>query len=299
MEHQFEIHINIREKPSTGVIRGMGVGGKHLAVTADTNGRTIIHHMRHLSILREIISLQSIRTRKGKRRKRNIEKQITQLRQKANNITNDYVNRVIHAITKDADKVVLEDLSYEFTSSGILCTNHINCRDQLCVNLDTGELIRFITEINQSWREPEKSNEPLDARESRRRVPPESSTKVEALGIELVAVPARYTSGRFTRPTSQTCHVCGHVGNKSRSTETHSICNQEFHADINAAFSNRFPCMGRQSVSSGGGDRSPPNRRRQGGNNGDKRKSCSQRLMVTAIQIDTIIKWCIRCAHNE
>ncbi len=32
---------------------------------------------------------------------------------------------------------------YEFTSSGILCTNHINCRDQLCVNLDTGELIHF------------------------------------------------------------------------------------------------------------------------------------------------------------
>ncbi len=30
---------------------------------------------------------------------------------------------------------------YEFTSSGILCTNHINCSDQLCVNLDTGELI--------------------------------------------------------------------------------------------------------------------------------------------------------------
>ncbi len=32
---------------------------------------------------------------------------------------------------------------YEFTSSGILCTNHINCRDQLCVNLDTGELIHL------------------------------------------------------------------------------------------------------------------------------------------------------------
>ncbi len=31
---------------------------------------------------------------------------------------------------------------YEFTSSGILCTNHIDCRDQLCVNLDTGELIQ-------------------------------------------------------------------------------------------------------------------------------------------------------------
>ncbi len=36
---------------------------------------------------------------------------------------------------------VIERKEYEFTSSGILCTNHINCRDQLCVNLDTGELI--------------------------------------------------------------------------------------------------------------------------------------------------------------
>ncbi len=36
---------------------------------------------------------------------------------------------------------ITELIPYEFTSSGILCTNHINCRDQLCVNLDTGELI--------------------------------------------------------------------------------------------------------------------------------------------------------------
>ncbi len=35
----------------------------------------------------------------------------------------------------------LPQFKYEFTSSGILYTNHINCRDQLCVNLDTGELI--------------------------------------------------------------------------------------------------------------------------------------------------------------
>ncbi len=39
---------------------------------------------------------------------------------------------------------------YEFTSSGILCTNHINCRDQLCVNLDTGELIRRHNEMRHS-----------------------------------------------------------------------------------------------------------------------------------------------------
>ncbi len=41
---------------------------------------------------------------------------------------------------------------YEFTSSGILCTNHINCRDQLCVNLDTGELIRPGLHCNLDWR---------------------------------------------------------------------------------------------------------------------------------------------------
>ncbi len=40
------------------------------------------------------------------------------------------------------DRIIV--MSYEFTSSGILCINHINCRDQLCVNLDTGELIQYL-----------------------------------------------------------------------------------------------------------------------------------------------------------
>ncbi len=44
--------------------------------------------------------------------------------------------------TPPSDKITVIDAGYEFTSSGILCTNHINCRDQLYVNLDTGELIR-------------------------------------------------------------------------------------------------------------------------------------------------------------
>ncbi len=39
---------------------------------------------------------------------------------------------------------------YEFTPSGILCTNHINCRDQLCVNLDTGELIHSFKSMAKS-----------------------------------------------------------------------------------------------------------------------------------------------------
>ncbi len=73
---------------------------------------------------------------------------------------------------------------------------------------------------------------------------------------------------------------------------TLSICNQEFHTDINAAFSNRFPCMGRQSVSSGG--RGTVTRPTGGVMAGIMATSqshvpsrndvpCSQRLMVTAI----------------
>ncbi len=46
-------------------------------------------------------------------------------------------------VDKAARKKIMErNELYEFTSSGILCTNHTNCRDQLCVNLDTGELIQ-------------------------------------------------------------------------------------------------------------------------------------------------------------
>ncbi len=48
-----------------------------------------------------------------------------------------YVSRT----TKEIRNLTQDFQMYEFTSSGILCTNHINCRDQLCVNLDTGELI--------------------------------------------------------------------------------------------------------------------------------------------------------------
>ncbi len=101
--------------------------------------------MRHRSIIR---ALQGIRTRKGKNRKRKIEKKISRLQQKANNIANDSMNRIVHIVTKGVDKVAVENLSYEFTSSGILCTNHINCRDQLCVNLDTGELIQLVSQVH-------------------------------------------------------------------------------------------------------------------------------------------------------
>ncbi len=125
------------------------------------------------------------------------------------------MNRIVHAVTKGADKVVLENLSPKaMTSYG---RNHKRT-------------------MNRSMRENRVG-------EFRRKV----VQKCEALGIELVAVPAKYTS--------QTCHVCGHVDNKSQSTrDTFKcvLCNREFHADINAAYSNRLPCTGRLSESSMG-----------------------------------------------
>ncbi len=84
--------------------------------------------------------------------------------------------------------------------------------------------------------------------EFRRRV----GQKCEALGIELVAVPAKYTRGGLPAQRARPVTCVDTLTNHDQ-LGTHSICNQEFHADINAAFSNRFPCMGRQSVSSGGG----------------------------------------------
>ncbi len=58
------------------------------------------------------------------------------------------VSRYVSVLSKPVQEALVSPVkiteaigAYEFTSSGILCTNHINCRDQLCVNLDTGELI--------------------------------------------------------------------------------------------------------------------------------------------------------------
>ncbi len=159
---------------TTGVIRGVDVGRKHLVVTADTNGGTMIHDMRHRSILREIRYLQSIKSRKGKRRKRKIEKKINQLRQQANNITNDTMNRIVNAVTSGVDKVVLAVRQYLD-----------NIRMDKCCDIRCGQggTRGFITEINdQSWWEPQKNDEPLHAREPGRRVPPESGAKVRGAG---------------------------------------------------------------------------------------------------------------------
>ena len=56
------------EPPKTGNMRGIDVGGKHLAVTVDFKEESVVYDMPHKGILREIDALKSMRDRytKGK-----------------------------------------------------------------------------------------------------------------------------------------------------------------------------------------------------------------------------------------
>lgn len=69
-DRKFELHVAIRVEAEprrpTGVVRGVDVGGRHLAVTADTAGRTAIHDVHHKDILKEVYALKGIRDRHTK-----------------------------------------------------------------------------------------------------------------------------------------------------------------------------------------------------------------------------------------
>ncbi|MYC79307.1 MAG: hypothetical protein F4W68_02225 [Cenarchaeum sp. SB0661_bin_35] len=66
-DHMFELHIAVQvpvePHRATGVVRGINVGGKHLAVTVDTNA---VHNTRHRNILRDIDALKHLHDRKKK-----------------------------------------------------------------------------------------------------------------------------------------------------------------------------------------------------------------------------------------
>ncbi len=95
-----------------------------------------------------------------KERVRVLEAYISRTTKEIRNLTHDfqiirnYVNELNEKLEEKQGKIAVittrlkyyenAHSPYEFTSSGILCANHINCRDQLCVNLDTGELILFV-----------------------------------------------------------------------------------------------------------------------------------------------------------
>ncbi len=108
-ERKFEIHINIGMVPkrhvSTGIDRGVDVGGKHLAVTDDSAGNISFHNMRHREILVKINRLKGRLSYLKGRQRRRLEKQIRRLWKKANNVADDSTNRIIHAVADGVDSV--------------------------------------------------------------------------------------------------------------------------------------------------------------------------------------------------
>ncbi len=204
-DHMFELHIavHIPVKPhrNTGIVRGVDVGGKHLAVTVDTNGNVIIHNTRHREILREIDALKSLRDHKVRhgRKWHILNDQIKQLYRKTDGIAVNTINQTVSCIVQGADAIIAEILSIQdMTTHGGNYKRHMNR------SMRENRLGEFLRKLAQ---------------------------RCEREGIPLCGVMAKYTS--------QTCHMCGHVDSESRITRDKFICTnctRVFHADVNAAW---------------------------------------------------------------
>ena len=204
-DRKFELHAAIREQAEprrpTGVVRGVDVGGCHLAVTADTAGRTATHDVRHKDILKEVHALKGVRDRHpmGGRRWSRLNKRIRRLQAKANRVADNSVNQAVAGVVRGADRVVAERISIRgMTAHG---GNRKRGMNRSMRESGVGKFLRKVGE------------------------------KCEQAGVALDGVPAPYTS--------QTCHVCGHVDSKSRVSRGRFVCvkcHREFHADVNAAW---------------------------------------------------------------
>ncbi|MXY61060.1 MAG: transposase [Cenarchaeum sp. SB0665_bin_23] len=110
-DHMFELHITVQvpAEPhrAIGVVRSIDVGGKHLAVTVDTNA---VHNTRHIDILREIDALKRLRDHK---KKGGLKWCIInyQIDRKANNIATNTINQTVSRIASGVDAVAVESLS--------------------------------------------------------------------------------------------------------------------------------------------------------------------------------------------
>ncbi len=212
-DHMFEIHIAVRvpvePHRNTGVIRGVDVGGKHLAVTVDTNGNVTIHNTRHRAILREIDALKNLRDHKVRHGRKwcVLNDQIKRLYRKANNIAANTINQTIAQITNGVDAVVVESLSVkDMTTHG---GNYKRAMNRSMRENRVGEFLRKLAQ----W--------------------------CEMHNIPLLGASAKYTS--------QTCHVCGHVDSESRISRDKFICTnctRVFHADVNAAWNILYRAAG-------------------------------------------------------
>ena len=212
--HAFELHISVHitppEPPRTGNMRGIDVGGKHLAVTADFKEESTTYDMPHKKILREIDALYSIRDRhaKGKHRWKELNCTIRQKYKKANGLATNAINQAVNDICTGVDVIGGEDIKpKDMTGRGGSRKRNIN--------------------------RPMRENR---VNEFKRKV----RQKSEERGIELEDVSPKYTS--------QTCSVCGYIDSESRVTRDGFIytnCNQAMHADRNAARNILYGAVGK------------------------------------------------------
>ncbi len=213
-DHMFELHIAVRvpvePHRNTGVIRGVDVGGRHLAVTVDTNGNVTIHNTRHRTILREIDALKSLRDRRQKHGRKwcMLNDQIKRLYRKANNIAANTLNQTVARIASGVDAVVVESLSVkDMTTHG---GNYKRAMNRAMRENRVGEFLRKLVQ----W--------------------------CDIHNIPLLGASAKYTS--------QTCHVCSMVDAKSRISRDEFICancTRVFHADVNAAWNILYRAAGK------------------------------------------------------
>ena len=200
----FAVHVQVREavkrQPTNVFARGVDLGAKHIAATADTAGLTTLQTLRHTEIWVEIRALQSKRDRcrKGSHAWLRYDKQIRIMRKKANNIAKNARLQGAAFITRGVCYVVVEILRLRaMMAAGGRWKRRLN--DMLALaglGGFKGQIIR-------------------DAMKN---------------GIPVILVDAGDTSNE--------CALCAYVSKESRVTRDDFVCGKcgdESHADLNAA----------------------------------------------------------------
>ena len=111
----FELHVQVRQEakqqPVNVAARAVDVGGKHVAVTADTVSHTTIQTMSHLDLLIQIDRLKSRRDsyKRGGRMWHKINKRIRIKQNKAGHIKDNALHQGA-AVVRGALKVIMDDV---------------------------------------------------------------------------------------------------------------------------------------------------------------------------------------------
>ena len=200
----FAVHVQVREavkrQPANVLARGVDLGAKYVAATADTTGRTTLQTMPHTDIRSEIRALQSKcdRCKKGSHAWLAYDRQIRIKRKKANGITKNARLQGAAFVSHGVCYVILEMLNLKaMMASGGNWKRRLNDMLQLAgVGGFKGQVIRNAAER----------------------------------GIRIILVDAGNTSNE--------CALCSFVSKESRISRDSFVCvkcGDESHADINAA----------------------------------------------------------------